>query len=75
MHQTFLLLGYDGPGRVDEIIGTFDTSELAKEFVASGIGQDVDWIEPVAGSFIGGRWQIITLPHNGSDLSDWADPR
>jgi hypothetical protein len=75
MIRTYLLLGYDGTGRVDEIISTFDTAELAKELVASGMGQDVEWVEHPGPQFVGGRWQIVPVPHNATDVSDWMDPR
>jgi len=74
MHQTYLLLSYNGVGHVDEIIGTFDTTALAKECVASGIGQDVDWVVWPGGGFITTlqTWHIIPVPHNQVDARDWA---
>lgn len=72
MHTTYLLTGHNPNGTIDEIIGTFDTPELAQEFVSQNVWEtDSVWRKPHDGHWTLGRWRIVALPHNGLDSADW----
>jgi len=79
MFRTFLLIKHDDQGQITELVCTFDTVELAQEFVASGLGQGATWLQTPGNVWISygarERWSIRDMPHNGVAAMDWVDPR
>lgn len=72
----YLLTGHNPDGSIDEIIGTFDTPELAQAFVMRSTGYTRMWRCVDEGEWRSGRWHVVALPHNADAdavrVSEWG---
>lgn len=79
MLHTYLLMRMDVDlATINELMGTFDTPELAQEFVEQSTGEDpspwTPYPHPDPTHWEADRWRIARMPHNGTDPADWVEP-